>query len=97
VSRLFIELYLDEDVDVLVANLLYARGFAALTTREAGRLGSDDVTQLAYAVSLQKPLSRTTVLILRCWPRRTSRQASHTTALLSQSATSRTSWSAACL
>lgn len=52
--RLFIELYLDEDVDVLVADLLRARGFVVLTTREAGQLGRDDESQLAYAVSQQK-------------------------------------------
>jgi hypothetical protein len=54
VSRLFIDLYLDEDVDVLVAELLRARGFVVLTTREASQLGSDDASQLAYAVSQQK-------------------------------------------
>jgi hypothetical protein len=51
VNRLFIELYLDEDVDVLVAELLRARGFAATTTLEAGRLGSTDESQFAFAVS----------------------------------------------
>jgi predicted nuclease of predicted toxin-antitoxin system len=50
-SRLFIELYLDEDVSVLVADLLRARGFGAITTQEAGRLGSNDTEQLRYAVS----------------------------------------------
>jgi predicted nuclease of predicted toxin-antitoxin system len=49
--RLFIELYLDEDVDVLVGELLRARGFAAITTREAGQLGKSDEQQLAYAAS----------------------------------------------
>ena len=34
-SRLFIELYLDEDVDVLVADLVRARGFKVTTTQEA--------------------------------------------------------------
>ena len=37
-NRFFIELYLDEDVDVLVADLLRARGFVATTTRDAGKL-----------------------------------------------------------
>jgi hypothetical protein len=37
-SRLFIELYLDEDVDVLIAQLLRARGFVVVTTQEAGQL-----------------------------------------------------------
>jgi hypothetical protein len=50
-SRLFIELYLDEDVDVLVADLVRARGFEATTTQEAGRKGTGDDEQLAYAAS----------------------------------------------
>lgn len=49
--RLFIELYLDEDVDVLVADLLRARGFTAVTTREANQLGKDDAAQLEYAIA----------------------------------------------
>ena len=36
-SQLFVRLYLDEDVDVLVAELIRARGFQALTTQEAER------------------------------------------------------------
>src|SRR2546430_1649394 len=48
-QRLFIDLYLDEDVDVLVAQLLRARGFVAITTREAGQLGKTDEEQLAHA------------------------------------------------
>lgn len=35
-SDVFIRLYLDEDVNVLIADLLKARGFDALTTRDAG-------------------------------------------------------------
>jgi hypothetical protein len=56
VSQLFIELYFDEDVDVLVAELIRARGFSAITTREAGQLGRDDAVQLAYAADQQKTL-----------------------------------------
>jgi hypothetical protein len=56
VSRLFIDLYLDEDVDVLVAGLVRARGFAASTTQEAGQPGKNDAEQLAYAVSQHKAL-----------------------------------------
>jgi predicted nuclease of predicted toxin-antitoxin system len=52
----FIELYLDEDVSVLVAELLRARGFSVITTREAGQLGSSDADQLAYAVSQRRAL-----------------------------------------
>ena len=47
-SRLFIELYLDEDVDVLVAALLRAHGFIAVTAQAAGRKGEDDDEQYAY-------------------------------------------------
>ncbi len=50
-SGLFIELYLDEDVDVLVADLVRARGFGAVTTREAGQLGRSDIEQLTFAAS----------------------------------------------
>jgi hypothetical protein len=38
-NRLFIELYLDEDVDVFIADLVRARGFKAITTQEAGQIG----------------------------------------------------------
>ena len=55
-NHLFIELYLDEDVDVLIADLLRARGFKATTTQEAGQLGNDDDKQLAYAVTQQQTL-----------------------------------------
>ena len=48
-SKLFIELYLDEDVDVLVAELLVRRGYSAVTARDTGKLGKDDNEQLAYA------------------------------------------------
>lgn len=54
-ARLFIELYLDEDVNVLIADLLRGRGFAA-TTRDEGQLQNSDTAQLAYAVSQQKTL-----------------------------------------
>ena len=50
-SRLFIELYLDEDVDVLLAALVRARGFSARTTVEAGRRGTGDEQQLEYAAA----------------------------------------------
>lgn len=53
-SRLFIELYFDEDVSVLVADLMRARGFAVTTTQDAGRLGATDSEQLAHAVSLRR-------------------------------------------
>lgn len=52
-NGLFIDLYLDEDVDVLVADLVRARGFTVITTQEAGNTGASDRQQLAAAVSLQ--------------------------------------------
>jgi predicted nuclease of predicted toxin-antitoxin system len=52
-NRLFVELYFDEDVDILVADLMRARGFTVKTTREEGRLHDNDEAQLAYAVSQQ--------------------------------------------
>ena len=55
-SRLFIELYLDEDVSVLVAELLRARGFSVQTTQEAGQTGAADDEQLTYAVSQRRAL-----------------------------------------
>ena len=50
-SGLFIELYLDEDVDVLVAELLAAYGFRATTARDAGFLGKTDAEQLEHAAA----------------------------------------------
>jgi predicted nuclease of predicted toxin-antitoxin system len=55
-SSLFIELYLDEDVDVLVASLLLAHGFSALTAIQAGQLHRTDREQLEYAISQRKVL-----------------------------------------
>ena len=54
--RLFLELYLDEDVDVLITDLLHARGFSVLTTRDAGRLHATDEEQLAFATAAQRTL-----------------------------------------
>lgn len=55
-SGLFIELYLDEDVHVVIADLLRGRGFSATTAREEGQLARSDEEQLAYAVSQRKTL-----------------------------------------
>ena len=49
-DKLFIELYLDENVSVLVAKILRARGFKVTTTDEAGRKGTSDPKQLQFAV-----------------------------------------------
>jgi len=56
VTRIFIELYLDEDVDVLLAELLRARGFSALTAKDAGNRGLSDANQLAFAVAQKRTL-----------------------------------------
>lgn len=50
-SSLFLRLYLDEDVSVLVADLVRAHGFDVLTTREAKNLGQSDREQLAFATT----------------------------------------------
>lgn len=55
-SGLFVELYIDEDVDVLVAELLRAYGFVAITARDAGQLQKSHAEQVAYAVSQGKAL-----------------------------------------
>ena len=55
-SSLFICLYLDEDVNVLIADLLRARGFDAIAARDAGQLHLSDAEQLAYAVSQARTL-----------------------------------------
>lgn len=55
-TRLFVELYLDEDVNPLVAGLIRTRGFAAQTTQEAGRTRTRDAVQLAYAVSQRRTM-----------------------------------------
>lgn len=49
--KLFAELYLDEDVSVLVASLLRVRGFYVTTARDEGMLRRDDPQQLSYAVA----------------------------------------------
>lgn len=48
---IFAQVYIDEDVDILVATLLLARGFDATTAREQQMLGEPDQTQLAFAAS----------------------------------------------
>ena len=48
-DKLFIELYLDENVSVLVAKILRARGFNVTTTDEAGQKGTTDLEQLQFA------------------------------------------------
>jgi len=49
VSKLFIEIYLDENVHVLIAKIVQSHGFKAVTTQEVGRRGTSDPKQLRYA------------------------------------------------
>lgn len=55
-KNLFIEFYLDEDVSMLVADLIRARGFVIKTTQESGQGGRSDEEQLKYAVSRKATL-----------------------------------------
>jgi predicted nuclease of predicted toxin-antitoxin system len=55
-NHLFIDLYLDEDVNVLIADLVRARGFRVLTTQAAGQVGATDENQLAFATSQGKAI-----------------------------------------
>ena len=48
---LFVAIYLDEDVHILMGDLLTSRGFRAITTRDADQLGKSDAEQLAFATS----------------------------------------------
>jgi predicted nuclease of predicted toxin-antitoxin system len=50
-DKLFIEIYLDEDVNVLIATLIRSRGFAVKTTPETGNLGRTDIEQFEFAKS----------------------------------------------
>ncbi|HEV2349409.1 MAG TPA: DUF5615 family PIN-like protein [Terriglobia bacterium] len=55
-SQLFIDLYLDEDVNVVLADLVRARGFRVTTTRAAGQMAMTDESQLAFAASQRKAI-----------------------------------------
>ncbi len=51
---IFAQVYVDEDVDVLVATLLLARGLNTTTARSEGMLGKTDSEQLAFAASVER-------------------------------------------
>jgi predicted nuclease of predicted toxin-antitoxin system len=44
-----IKLYLDEDVEVFLADAVRRRGYEANTTRDCGNLGNADLAQIAFA------------------------------------------------
>lgn len=46
----FIKLYLDEDVDILIADLIRAHGFEVFTTSELGHKSKSDPEQFEFAV-----------------------------------------------
>ncbi len=48
-SNIFIRVYLDEDVNVLIAELVRAKDFKSATVSEVGRRGKSDPEQLNYA------------------------------------------------
>ncbi len=48
-KKLFIEIYLDENVHILIAKIIQSHGFKALTTQDVGRKGASDSEQLEYA------------------------------------------------
>ena len=50
-NNIFINLYLDEDVNVLVADIIKARGFEITTTRDEKQLQNSDEKQLNFAVN----------------------------------------------
>ncbi len=49
-------LYLDEDVDPLLARILTARGYDVLTTQEVHRVSSSDADQLVFAAQEHRAL-----------------------------------------
>jgi hypothetical protein len=46
-----VNLYLDEDINILLATLLRARNINVITTLESNMLGSEDDDQLDYSTS----------------------------------------------
>ena len=55
-SDLFIRLFLDEDVDVLLGQLLRVRGYDVVAAIDAGRRGASDAEQLAFAAAQERAL-----------------------------------------
>ncbi len=50
-TELFARLYLDENMPIVLASLIQARGFFATTAHAEGLLGADDSSQLYYAAT----------------------------------------------
>ena len=47
---------MDEDVSILIADLIRARGFSVLTTHEAKNLGKSDAEQIEFAIKKKRVL-----------------------------------------
>lgn len=88
---LFFRLYLDEDVDVLVADLLRARGFSAQTTQEADQIGATDRDQFRYAINKGRTLLTHNRVDFENWPLSIPKRVVNTMALLLQIGGHRTS------
>lgn len=56
-NRLFLGLYLDEDVDVLIAELIRSRGYDIVAACEEGQTRRTDAEQLAYAAAARRALA----------------------------------------
>lgn len=50
--KVSVRFYLDEDVSVIVAAILRARGFEVITARDTGQLGRSDTEQLTFGASV---------------------------------------------
>jgi hypothetical protein len=55
-TGLFARLYLDEDISARTAEMIAARGFDALSTVKAGRMGAPDRDQMDFAASQNRVL-----------------------------------------
>ncbi len=55
-TGLFAQVYIDEDVSILLATLLQSRGFKATTTLGAGNVGITDAQQLEYACNISSAI-----------------------------------------
>ena len=51
-----VKLYLDEDVNILLAKLLKAKNILNETTQESGMLGKSDLEQMEYAIKSEAAL-----------------------------------------
>lgn len=55
-NKLFVSIYLDEDVNVLLAEMLRNRGYDAVSTTETGMKGSSDRAQFEYAIENERAI-----------------------------------------